>query len=157
MPVQELQPGDEVEVPGFRVTACRLSHPGGALGYRVASNGGGPVVAFVTDNELGPGGAERVPADWHATLTRFVGGASLLIHDAMYSPALQAERAGWGHSGVLEAVGLAAEASVKQLALFHHDPGHDDGQIDALLAMARDAAPAGLTVDAAREGWTVTL
>jgi len=43
------------------------------------------------------------------------------------------------------------------LALFHHDPDHDDGQIDALIAMARAAAPEGLTVSAAREGWTVTL
>jgi len=53
--------------------------------------------------------------------------------------------------------GQAAEASVRELTLFHHDPEHDDGQVDALLAMARAAAPAGLTVGAAREGWTVTL
>jgi len=155
--VQEIRPGDEVEVPGFRVQSCQLSHPGGALGYRITPVKGGPAVAFVTDNELGSGGASRVPAGWRAALTTFVGDAALLIHDGMYTPALHAERSGWGHSNALDAVALAAEASVRELALFHHDPDHDDGQIDALIAMARAAAPEGLTVSAAREGWTVTL
>lgn len=155
--VQELGPGDEVEIPGFRVRSFQLSHPGGALGYRITPKRGGPAVAFLTDNELGPGGATRVPAGWRNALTTFVGGAALLIHDGMYTPALQEERPGWGHSNALDAVALAAEASVRELTLFHHDPEHDDGQVDALLAMARAAAPEGLTVSAAREGWTVTL
>jgi phosphoribosyl 1,2-cyclic phosphodiesterase len=157
MSVQELRPGEVVEVPGFQVQSCQLSHPGGALGYRITPNGGGPSVAFLTDNELGPGGATRVPAGWRDALTTFVGDASLLIHDGMYTPALHVERPGWGHSNALDAVALAAEASVGELALFHHDPGHDDGQVDALLAMARAKAPEGLTVSAACEGWTVTL
>jgi phosphoribosyl 1,2-cyclic phosphodiesterase len=155
--VEELRPGNEVEVPGFRVQSCALSHPGGALGYRITPTGGGPAVAFLTDNELGSGGATRVPAGWRDALTAFVADTSLLIHDGMYTPALHRERPGWGHSSALDAVALAAEASVRELALFHHDPAHDDGQIDALLAMAQAAAPEGLTVSAAREGWTVTL
>ncbi len=155
--VRELQAGTVVEVPGFRVQSCTLSHPGGALGYRVAPTAGGPAVAYLTDNELGAGGAARVPAGWRQELTEFVRGASLLIHDGMYTPSLGEARQGWGHSSALEAVALAADGGVHQIALFHHDPEHDDAQIDALLAVARAAAPASLTVDAAREGWTVTL
>ena len=98
-----------------------------------------------------------MPATWRADLTRFVGGAALLIHDGMYTPVLAEERSGWGHSSALDAVALAREAGVDHLALFHHDPDHDDAQVDGLLAMARAAAPAGLAVSAAREGWTVTL
>jgi phosphoribosyl 1,2-cyclic phosphodiesterase len=155
--VQALQPGDMVEVPGFRVQSCLLSHPGGALGYRVTPIGGGAAVVYMTDNELGPGGAARVSTAWQAELSQFVRDAALLIHDGMYTPALGEERSGWGHSNSLDAVALAAAGSVKHLALFHHDPDHDDGQVDDLLAMARAAAPTGVTVDAAHEGWTVTL
>jgi ribonuclease BN (tRNA processing enzyme) len=155
--VKEIFADSMIEPPGFRVECCPLSHPGGALGYKVTPNGGGPAVAYLTDNELGPGGASRVPASWRADLTRFVDGAALLIHDGMYTPVLAEERSGWGHSSALDAVSLAREAGVEHLALFHHDPDHDDGQVDGLLAMARAAAPAGLTVSAAREGWTVSL
>jgi len=155
--VTEIRAGSAVEIPGFRVRTCQLSHPGGALGYLVTPIAGGPAVAYLTDNELGRGGASRVPATWRDDLTSFVGGVTLLIHDGMYTPALGEERAGWGHSSAVEAVALAKDGGVQQLVLFHHDPDHDDGQIDGLLTIARAAAPAGLTVSAAREGWTVTL
>ncbi len=155
--VEEVSSGAVIIVPGFRVQTFQLSHPGGALGYRVTPVDGGPDVAYLTDNELGPGGAHRVPARWRDDLTSFVSGAALLIHDAMYTPALVEERAGWGHSGATEAVALAAAAGVGHVVLFHHDPDHEDGQIDGLLAMALATAPAGLTVSAAREGWTVTI
>jgi phosphoribosyl 1,2-cyclic phosphodiesterase len=155
--VEELQPGDVARVPGFEVRSFGLSHPGGALGFRITPDGGGPTVAYLTDNELGSGGAARVPAGWRESLSQFVRDSTLLIHDGMYTPLLSAERLGWGHSNALDAVALAAEARVRQLALFHHDPEHDDGDVDGLLAMARAAAPVGITVNAAHEGWTVTL
>jgi phosphoribosyl 1,2-cyclic phosphodiesterase len=155
--IREIESGASVQVPGFRVDACVLSHPGGALGYRITPSAGGPSVAYLTDNELGPGGASRVAPDWRDDLTDFLSGADLLIHDGMYTDALAAARAGWGHSSAMEAVALARDAGVAHLALFHHDPDHTDVQIDGLLAAARDAAPDGLTVSAAREGWTVTL
>jgi ribonuclease BN (tRNA processing enzyme) len=155
--VGEIAADASFELPGFGVRSVQLSHPGGALGYRLTPSGGGPGVAYLSDNELGPGGARRVPEQWRHDLTRFVEGAALLIHDGMYTPGRARERAGWGHSSAMEAVALAAAADVAHLVLFHHDPDHDDGQIDQLLAAARDAAPAGLAVSAAREGWTVML
>lgn len=155
--VQEVGAGSTIEIQGFRVECCALSHPGGALGYRITPDGGGPVLAYLTDNELGAGGASRVSGTWRDDLVRFVRGAALLIHDGMYTSALAEERSGWGHSSALDAVALAGEAGVDHLALFHHDPDHDDAQVDGVLAMARAAAPAALTVSAAREGWTETL
>jgi phosphoribosyl 1,2-cyclic phosphodiesterase len=52
------------------------------------------------------------------------------------------------------AVRLAAAAGVRQLALFHHDPAHDDDAVDALLAGARQLAAevGGFEVMAASEG-----
>jgi phosphoribosyl 1,2-cyclic phosphodiesterase len=155
--INEIPPDATVDIPGFRVRTCALSHPGGALGYLVTPSAGGPAVAYLTDNELGRGGAARVPATWRDDLADFVQGAALLIHDGMYTPALSTERAGWGHSSALDAVALARDGGVEHLVLFHHDPDHDDRQVDGLLAAAKAAAPAGLTVSAAREGWTVTL
>ncbi len=49
---------------------------------------------------------------------------------------------------------------MKRLFLFHHDPAHDDSQITAILARARDQvaqAGASLRVDAAREGEEAVL
>jgi phosphoribosyl 1,2-cyclic phosphodiesterase len=155
--VSALPAGAALEIPGFRIRTCQLSHPGGALGFRVSPSAGGPSVAYLTDNELGAGGAGRVPAGWREEVTEFIRGADLLIHDAMYTADLAATRAGWGHSSAPEAVALAAGAGIGHLVLFHHDPDHDDAQVDALLAVARASAPAGLTVSAATEGRTVTL
>lgn len=155
--VEEVQAGMVVTVPGFRVETCLLSHPGGALGYRVTPSDGGPTVAYLTDNELGAGGAARVPPTWRQDLSRFISGADVLIHDGMYTPAVAEARRGWGHSSAIEAVDLAGKCSVRHLVLFHHDPDHDDAQVAGLLALAAAAAPDGLTVSAASEGWTLEL
>lgn len=154
--VHQLAAGEAPAVPGFRIRTCPLSHPGGAVGFRLGGARGGPEVAYLTDNELGPGGSSRVSASWRESVREFVGGASLLVHDAMYTPVQASARSGWGHSSVLEAAELGRAAGVRALALFHHDPDHDDAQVDALLEMARTAAP-GLALSAAAEGTTVTL
>jgi ribonuclease BN (tRNA processing enzyme) len=65
----------------------------------------------------------------------------------------------WGHCTVDYALTVAARAGAKTLALFHHDPSHDDAQLDALLA---DAVVAGTAlgignVISAYEGLSITL
>src|SRR2546422_10321691 len=52
------------------------------------------------------------------------------------------EHRGWGHSTFEEAVTLAAEAGVRRLVLFHHEPEHGDAEVEGLLAAARRAAQA---------------
>ena len=158
--VHEITPGTEFEIDGFRVETFRLRHPGTTLAYRLTPTEGGASMAYVTDNELGPGGSYDVPADWRARMARFLKGVDLLIHDGMYSDELLATRPGWGHSSPAEAVALAAEAGAKRLVFFHHEPDHDDAAIDRLLSGARAAAmrsAPSLLVDAAMEGLTFTL
>lgn len=148
------------EVGDFLVRTFRLRHPGTTLGYRLTPRDGGREVAYLTDNELGPGGSYDVPEDWRAQLVRFLEGTDILIHDAMYADQIIAARAGWGHSTPRQAVDLASEARCGQLVLFHHEPEHDDAALDALLTDTRvyaERAAPGLAVDAAMEGMRLSL
>ena len=144
-----------LELPDFHVKSFRLRHPGTTLGFRVTPASGGHDLAYVTDNELGPGGAYPVSADWRAMLVRFLGGTHTLIHDAMYSEQIIDARRGWGHSTPRQCVDLASEAGVRRLVLFHHEPEHDDDAMDAMVRdtreYARSVAP-DLVVEAAAEG-----
>ena len=66
-------------------------------------------------------------------------GVDLLIHDAQYTVEEFPAKATWGHCTVDYAVHVAKEAGARRLALFHHDPTHDDDAVDAILAHARAA------------------
>ena len=66
-------------------------------------------------------------------------GAGLVIHDAQYAPEEYLSKKNWGHSAYEYAVGLAA-AGVRQLALTHHDPTHDDAFVEAIEKHARGYA-----------------
>jgi ribonuclease BN (tRNA processing enzyme) len=157
--VVELGEG-EFDIEGFHVCALRLRHPGTTLGYRLVPSSRGRQLAYVTDNELGPGGAYEVTPDWRERMVRFVSGADTLIHDAMYLDQIIQARAGWGHSTPRQAVDLAKEARCARLVLFHHEPEHDDDAIDRLLADTRTYAAhvaPRLQVDAAAEGMRLSL
>ncbi len=150
----------EFSIGEFRVRTIRLRHPGTTLGFRLTPAKGGPSLAYVTDNELGPGGHYEVAATWRKDFVAFLSGVDLLIHDAMYTPAELALHRGWGHSTYEEAVTLALDAGAKKLVLFHHEPEHSDEEMDGLLAAARKFAKTrggSLEVDAAQEGMKVTL
>jgi ribonuclease BN (tRNA processing enzyme) len=152
--VVEIEEG-EFETDEFKVCSFRLRHPGTTLGYRLIPHSGGKEIAYVTDNELGPGGTYEVTDDWRSRMIAFVAGADTLIHDAMYLDQIIQARAGWGHSTPRQAVDLAREGRCRRLMLFHHEPEHDDDALDDLVADTRDYAAQvapGLLVEAAVEG-----
>jgi len=101
---------------GVRIIASGYNHPGGAYGYRITE--GEKTLVYCTDVEHGEETDAKV-----VTLAR---NADLLIHDAQYSPEELKEKKGWGHSSWEQAVEVAERAGVKRLALFHHDPEHND-------------------------------
>jgi phosphoribosyl 1,2-cyclic phosphodiesterase len=157
--VEHVSPGS-FDVEGFAVAAMRLRHPGNTLGYRLTPTGGGAVLAYIMDNELGPGGTYDVGPKWHTELVDFVAGADLMIHDAMYTPEDIDQHRGWGHSSYAEAVALAAEARVRRLMVFHHRPERDDEAMDQLMEAAQaEADRSGHTFEvlAAVEGMQLTL
>lgn len=98
------------------ITALRLNHPGGSYGYRIEMDG--KILVICTDIEHGKHLDPKVIA-----LAR---DADLLIHEAQYTDEELENYLGWGHSSYSQALEVAELANVKQLAMTHHDPDHDD-------------------------------
>ena len=82
----------------------------------------------------------------------------VLIHAAQYTRPEFEQKLSWGHCTIEYAVYVAAEAGAKRLALFHHDPSHDDDMLDRLAdEAARCGREFGVEVFAASEGLTVEI
>ncbi len=101
---------------GIKLAASKHSHRGDAYGYRIEE--GGKILVYCTDVEHKDGIDPNVVA-----LSK---NADLLIHDAQYTPDELKVKRGWGHSSWEQAIAVAERAGVKKLALFHHDPEHND-------------------------------
>jgi ribonuclease BN (tRNA processing enzyme) len=136
------------------VAATRVRHAACTLGFRIRA--GGATVAYVPDNELGAAGDDG----WYAGLVEWLRGADVLFHDAMYTDAEYAQRAGWGHSTMRQAVQLAEDAGVRSLFLFHHAPDRGDAELESLVAALRDEVArrgSPLAVAAAAEGEEIAV
>jgi phosphoribosyl 1,2-cyclic phosphodiesterase len=148
-------PVDTFQIGGLEVRAEMVIHPGQTVGYRLCD--GTSTVAYLPDHEPALGN-DALPTDpaWTSGYG-LAERADLLIHDAQYTADEYDERVGWGHSRVGDAVGLAAMAGARKLVTFHHDPAHDDAELDAMVADAQRLAPPALEVLPGREGATFRL
>jgi phosphoribosyl 1,2-cyclic phosphodiesterase len=140
------------QIGDAKVTVQRVPHVGPTNGYRVEMNGS--TVVYISDHQQPVDGSFGIAEG----VLELCDGADLLIHDAQYTPAEFTMKAHWGHCTIEYALHIAREAGVRRLALFHHDPEHDDDTVDRLLAHARlDPIGAGVEIIAAHEGLTVAL
>ena len=105
-------------------------------------------VCYITDTEHDPKQLDQGIVD-------LVRGCDLLIYDCTYTDEEYLNHVGWGHSTWQEGVRIADAANVKTLVLFHHDPNHDDDQMDEITKAANAARPGGVIV--AREGLQLDL
>lgn len=151
-----LAEGDH-EIEGFQVLAREIPHKGGrTFGYRVTHEG--VSVAYLSDHSptsLGPGPdglGER-----HEAILALATGADVLITDAQHLASQFPEVGFLGHACVEYDVGVAREAGVKTLVLFHHDPWRTDDEIDEIERHARSLAGDHLEVRAAYEGLVLDL
>ena len=136
----------EMKIHGWTMKTLYLNHPGFTVSYRLEYNG--KILVYMSDNEpydrevaaylsnfetVVKQKFESIPGDPNQRVFDFCKGADVLIHDATYTPEEYIDRVGWGHSHYLFALRVAAEADVKQLYLFHHDPSHSDEKVDDIL------------------------
>ncbi len=129
---------------GNKWEILKHNHPGNAYSYRFTEVDSGKVFVYCTDIEHGDEIDKRV-----VELSR---DADLLIHDAQYTPDELKQKKGWGHSSWEQAVQVAEQAGVKRLALFHHDPEHDDS---FLLSVEKECRKRFSNAFFAREGSAV--
>ncbi|MGE3619084.1 MAG: MBL fold metallo-hydrolase [Acidimicrobiia bacterium] len=144
---------DDFALEGAKVRARSVPHVGPTCGFRVEM--GGRAVAYISDHQMPVDGSHAVVDE----VLELCDGVDLLIHDAQYTPEEFAAKAHWGHSTIDFAVFVAAQAGVRRLVPFHHDPGHDDDAMDRLLDGAR-ALPGASTIDevlAAHEGLHISF
>lgn len=147
-----LEAGDH-SIGRARVRCRAVPHIGPTFGYRVEIDG--VSVVYIPDHQQPLDGTHAVAA----SVLELCDGADLLIHDAQFTPAEFAVKSNWGHCTVDYALTVAAEAGVRRLALFHHDPSHHDELVDEIWAdIAEQASRTGVQeVLAASEGLTVSF
>ncbi len=142
---------DEFAIGSVRVISRFVPHVGNTLGYRVEWEGRS--VVYLSDHQQPPGPPFEIPSG----VRELCAGADLLIHDAQYTPEEFSVKSDWGHCTVEFAAWVAHECKVSTLALFHHDPAHDDDELDRLLDRANRCLDGEVEVVSAAEGMTITL
>jgi len=130
---------------GIKARTGMLNHSGGAVGYRLEWVG--KSIAYITDTEHRPDELDR-------TVLSLVQNADLMIYDCTYTDEEFPDHAGWGHSTWQQAVRLADAGGVNRLAIFHHDPDHDDAFMQKVEVAASKAHPGAFV---AREGLVLQL
>jgi len=137
--------GDDFELGRIKVRTAPLNHPNGATGYRLEF--AGKSFCYVTDTE-------HVPDRPDENILGLIAGADLVAYDCTYTDREFAGKVGWGHSTWQEGIRLCRQAGAKQLAIFHHDPDHEDPFMDQIEAEARLAWSGALV---ARENMKIVL
>ena len=125
---KEFKSGETLTCGPIAMCTAPLNHPNGATGYRLEH--GGKSICYITDTEHRIGERDQ-------TIVELCRGADIMIYDSSYTDAEYTRYRGWGHSTWQEGVRLADAAGVGTLAIFHHDPSHDDAFMDGI---AREAA-----------------
>ncbi|HEY9079811.1 MBL fold metallo-hydrolase [Magnetovibrio sp.] len=105
------------------VRTAPLNHPNGATGYRIEH--AGHAICYVSDTE-------HVPGKMDQNILGLIEGADLVIYDSTYTEEEFPTKIGWGHSTWNEGVKLCRAAGAKSMAIFHHDPEHEDDFMDKL-------------------------
>ncbi|MEK9138133.1 MAG: MBL fold metallo-hydrolase [Bacteroidota bacterium] len=148
-------PCGDFEVGEFHISSTLVCHPGPTVGYRIATSDA--VLAYLPDHEPALG-VPKFPLsnDWTSGYT-LAADVDLLIHDAQYSSDEYADRVGWGHSSLQQALKFASLAEVKHLVPFHHDPAHNDDYLDSLITESVMSRRPTFAVTPGTEGTTFEL
>lgn len=151
----QLRKEEAYKLDGIWITNKMLNHPGGSFGYRIDYQG--KSIVYATDSEY-----KNIDADRHTAFVDFFRDADILIFDAQFTIEESIEKENWGHSTSLQGVDFAAEANVKHLLFFHHDPSYPDQKLEGILNNAIEYRKThfknkDIQISIAREGLELTL
>ncbi len=143
---------EDFSIGSAKVMARPIPHSGVTLGFRVEAEGRS--IAYLPDHQA-PFDRRAVPD----SVYELCQGVDLLIHDGQYTDDEFSIKPDWGHSTPAYAVHVAAEAGARRLMLSHHDPSHNDRELDRILNQARRLPEAKKLEDvsAAHEAQSVDL
>lgn len=127
------------------VRTAPLNHPNGATGYRIEHDG--RAICYITDTEHVIGKPDQ-------NVLGLIEGADLVIYDCTHTDDEFLTHLGWGHSTWQEGVRLCRAAHVERLAIFHHDPDHDDRFMLSVEQQSREVWEGAFV---ARERTTLTI
>ena len=125
----------QFSVGSYVVHSGAVPHNGPMAGYRVERDD--VSVTYISDHQQ-----PDDPTTFADSVLELCRGVDLLIHDAQYTPSEFEQKRTWGHCTVEYAVSVAIAARVKRLALFHHDPYHDDDMVEQMAKTAQQCAAA---------------
>ena len=127
--VSDFRAGDHFKINGeVKVKTATLNHPNGATGYRIEYKN--KAMCYVTDTEHVIGQPDQ-------NVLGLIQGADLVIYDSTYTDEKFSTHIGWGHSTWQEGIRLCKAAQAKSLAIFHHDPDHNDAFMDKIAERAK--------------------
>ena len=141
---------EEFTIFGAHVRTMYVNHPGFTVGYRLEYKG--KSLVYISDNEPFDkeiagrmSNFEKIVQDKYLALKGdpnqrifdFARNADILIHDCTYTPEEYVDKVGWGHSHYLFTLKVAAEANVRHLILFHHEPNRSDEAVDDIVLKCR--------------------
>lgn len=142
--VHELR--EPLSIGSLTIQHFYLNHPALTFAYRVSD--GKHSVVYATDNEPYHGSLKALDKKTSTTsdfpiyldekFVEFLHGTDLYIGEAQYTNDEYKEKVGWGHSPIETTVRWAVQANAKRLALFHHDPQHDDMFVDEMVRHAKE-------------------
>ena len=108
----------------FSLETFTLSHPGGAIGYKITADKSSIVCGL--DHEYGISGKSD---------TNFLDKADnsdLVVWDGMFTNLELKDKHGWGHSSIEQGIDFSSNAKSKLLLITHHSPQREDHELNQL-------------------------
>tara|TARA_B100000242_G_scaffold21353_1_gene12936 strand:+ start:3789 stop:4592 length:804 start_codon:yes stop_codon:yes gene_type:complete len=99
-----------------------LKHPGGSTGYKLKEKTRSFI--YLCDNEF--------EEDQRKSLANFSKNADLLVWDGMFTHEELADKKGWGHSSIEQAINFNTGANCKKIVITHHAPSRSDKELDQI-------------------------
>lgn len=160
------------QIGDLEVTTKSMNHPIRVLAYKITK--AGRTTIYTGDNEpyydVLASKTSRLDTGIHRRsefikecndkVIEFVKGSHLLVADSQYTDEEYERKRGWGHSSISYVLDLAAKGDIEKLALFHHEPTHDDKQMEQIEKSAKAAGKKmsrKLEVILAREGMSIEV